>query len=189
MSQPFPEFFHKLFHLSNSEIIYPPSYNLVYPFNCNCKWSRYCFSSFQIFAQLLFQFPLLFIRWSDFPFRTILKKCEYKVLTSCRSDYFCLRSVYFQKQFSFQLTTYRFHYSVCCHFTLREYQQASRPRELPPKSLSEPYVNFSAHTVPIIQPMTVFQISSVQTDSYHVLLSLLTNVPLFFLSFDSYISF
>ena len=52
----------------DSEIIYPPSYNLVYSFNCNCKWSRYCFSSFQIFAQLLFQFLFLFIGRSDFPF-------------------------------------------------------------------------------------------------------------------------
>ena len=36
----------------------------------------------------------------------------------------------------------------------------SRPRELPPKPLSEPYVNLSAHTAPIIQPMAIFQTSN-----------------------------
>lgn len=70
-----------------------------------------------------------------------------------------------------------------------EYHAVSRPRELDPKSLSEPYVNFSAHTAPIIQPMAVSQISSAQTDSYHILLFLLTSIPPFFLSFDSYIFF
>ena len=45
-----------------------------------------------------------------------------------------------------------------------------------PSSLSEPYVNLSAHTAPIIQPLAVFQISSVQTGSCLALLSLQANV-------------
>ena len=57
--------------------------------------------------------------------------------------------------------------------------QVSRPREPPPKSLSELYVNLSVHTVPIIQPMAVSQISSVQTGSCHALLSLRASVPPF----------
>ena len=31
-------------------------------------------------------------------------------------------------------------------------QTSSRPRELPPQSLTEPYVNLSIHTAPIVQP-------------------------------------
>jgi len=30
--------------------------------------------------------------------------------------------------------------------------ESSRPRELPPQSLTEPYVNLSIHTAPIVQP-------------------------------------
>ena len=63
--------------------------------------------------------------------------------------------------------------------------QVSRPREPPPKSLSELYVNLSAHTAPIIQPMAVFQTSNVQTDSCPALLFPLTSIPLFSLSSDS----
>ena len=58
-------------------------------------------------------------------------------------------------------------------------KQVSRPEEPPLKSLSEPYVNLSAHTAPIIQPLAVSQISSVQTGSCHALLSLRASVPPF----------
>ena len=43
---------------------------------------------------------------------------------------------------------------------LEQTYKVSRPRELPPKPLSEPYVNLSAHTAPIIQPMAIFQTSN-----------------------------
>ena len=57
--------------------------------------------------------------------------------------------------------------------------EVSRPEEPPLKSLSEPYVNLSAHTAPTIQPLAVSQISSVQTGSCHALLSLRASVPPF----------
>ena len=41
--------------------------------------------------------------------------------------------------------------------------EVSSPRDPPPKALSEPDVNLSAHPAPIIQPPVIFQISSVQT--------------------------
>lgn len=56
---------------------------------------------------------------------------------------------------------FRYFLRVCSDY------KVSRPREPPPKSLSEPYVNLSAHTAPIIQPLAVFRISSVQTGSFH----------------------
>lgn len=60
---------------------------------------------------------------------------------------------------------------------MEQYLEVSRPEEPPLKSLSEPYVNLSAHTAPIIQPLAVSQISSVQTGSCHALLSPRASVP------------
>lgn len=58
--KPFPKLLYKLFHHSDSEVIYPSSYDLIHTFDCDRKKSCYRFSSFQIFIQLLFHF-LLFI--------------------------------------------------------------------------------------------------------------------------------
>ena len=67
-------------------------------------------------------------------------------------------------------------------------KKESRLRELPPKSLAEPDVNLSAHPAPVIQLLVIFQISSVQTILYLVLLLLQASVPLSFLLYVSYIS-
>ena len=48
--------------------------------------------------------------------------------------------------------------------------EVSSPKELPLEALSEPCVNLSAHTAPIMQPKAIFQISSVQTFCRPVLL-------------------
>lgn len=69
--------------------------------------------------------------------------------------------------------------SQCTRIISTEDFKVSRPEEPPLKSLSEPYVNLSAHTAPIIQPLAVSQISSVQTGSCHALLSLRASVPPF----------
>ena len=60
-------------------------------------------------------------------------------------------------------------------------EEVSRPRELPPEPLAEPYVNLSAHTAPIIQPKVILQISSVQTILCRVLRQFQASVPLFVL--------
>ena len=79
-------------------------------------------------------------------------------------------------------------YYLCVFFrTYNAYKKVSRPRELPPKSLSELYVNLSAHTAPIIQPLAVFQTSNVQTDFFLLSLFLLTSVQPSSLSSVSYI--
>ena len=81
-------------------------------------------------------------------------------------------------------------YYLCVFLrTYNAYKKVSRPRELPPKSLSELYVNLSAHTAPIIQPLAVFQTSSAQTDFFLLLRFLLTSVPPFSSSYVSYIFF
>src|SRR3990172_4010453 len=51
-------------------------------------------------------------------------------------------------------------WTVCSSFT--EDDKVSRPRELPPQALAELYVNVSAHTAPIIQPVTQDPASSEQ---------------------------
>lgn len=68
---------------------------------------------------------------------------------------------------------------LCFVLVLEQAYKVSRPEEPPLKSLSEPYVNLSAHTAPIIQPLAVSQISSVRTGSCHALLSLRASVPPF----------
>lgn len=95
--------------------------------------------------------------------------------------------IYFQKKFSFYEWNDIFQGSFCTLSAFAENHTVSRPRELPPKSLSEPYVNLSAHTAPIIQPMAIFQTSSVQTNFFLFSLFLPTSVLLFSLSFVSYI--
>jgi len=45
---------------------------------------------------------------------------------------------------------------------LQRTTKVSRPRELPPQALAELYVNVSAHTAPIIQPVTQDPASSEQ---------------------------
>jgi len=56
---------------------------------------------------------------------------------------------------------------------LPEYQsqsstESSRPRELPPQSLTQPDVNLSVHPAPIDQPIVV-PVASAQTDKASVL--------------------
>ena len=97
--------------------------------------------------------------------------------------------IYFQKKFSFYEWNDIFQGSFCTLSAFAEYHTVSRPRELPPKSLSELYVNLSAHTAPIIQPLAVFQTSNVQTGFFLLSLFLLTNVQLSSLSSVSYIFF
>ena len=54
------------------------------------------------------------------------------------------------------------HHTLTGTFRLYQYRKVSRPRELPPQALSELYVNVSAHTAPIIQPVTQDPASSEQ---------------------------
>ena len=93
-------------------------------------------------------------------------------------------------QFESVIKEYRniiFYYLCVFLRTYNAYKKVSRPRELPPKSLSELYVNLSAHTAPIIQPLAVFQTSNVQTDFFLLSLFLLTSVQPSSLSSVSYI--
>ena len=95
--------------------------------------------------------------------------------------FFCKFKSILGKTFFQSLSEY-----FCFVPVLKTTDKVSRPRELPPESLSELYVNLSAHTAPIIQPMAVSQISSVQTSFCHALLPLQANVLLFSLLHDSY---
>ena len=67
-------------------------------------------------------------------------------------------------------------YTICGGWNLRRFMQispgknqisgfseSSRPRELPPQSLTQPDVNLSVHPAPIDQPFVV-PVASVQTD-------------------------
>ena len=69
-----------------------------------------------------------------------------------------------------KLCEFRFYPLTILLVSIDGNEKVSRPKEPPLKSLSEPYVNLSAHTAPIIQPMVISLTSSVQTDSYHALL-------------------
>ena len=42
----------------------------------------------------------------------------------------------------------------CLTFALQAHRLVSRPRELHPKPLAEPYVRFSSHTAPIVRTVT-----------------------------------
>jgi len=53
-------------------------------------------------------------------------------------------------------------YLDCIVLKIRQDNRSSSPREPPPQALREPYMNVSAHTAPIIQPMHT-AISNVQT--------------------------
>ena len=63
--------------------------------------------------------------------------------------------VHLEGQLSLDERKYVVEGSFCTLPAFTENHAVSRPRELPPKSLSELYVNLSAHTAPIIQPMAV----------------------------------
>lgn len=143
---------------------------------------------FQGFPELL---PWLWMNFDEYP-TSVPSQCkaeEFKISGCKHAHCTALLSVHRQFQFPFQITDTAFQQPLGCPFAFRKQYEVSRPREPPPKSLSELYVNLSAHTAPIIQPMAVFQTSSVQTDSCHALLFLLTSIRLFFLSFGSYTFF
>jgi len=59
---------------------------------------------------------------------------------------------------------------------LTRLSESSRPRELPPQSLTDPDVSLSAHPAPIDQPQAVHQSSNGQTRQVDALLRAPTNV-------------
>ena len=70
--------------------------------------------------------------------------------------------------------------SLCIGSVFKTDDEVSQPRELPPRLLSEPSVNLSAHWAPIIQPTALHPASSEETDLAVISQSARVCVPLFF---------
>ena len=120
---------------------------------------------------------------------SFLVKAESQELHSCHIYSLGFVPVDLQIQFSFYVAGDTFFDSFSCFSCFDEYHKESRPKEPPLKPLAELYVNLSAHTAPIIQPMVLFQFSNVQRFFCLVWQFLLTTAPPFASNFSFYTFF
>lgn len=174
----------KSFHISKFEVVYPASHILLILF-LSLRITQAIISARKL-SNLIFHFCYRLWMYPKPTFSLVLIKAISKVFNFADMRNSRFLPIYFQKKGSFYEWDDIFQGSLRTLSAFAEDHTVSRPREPPPKSLSELYVNLSAHTAPIIQPMAVSQISSVQTSFCHALLPLQANVLLFSLLHDSY---
>lgn len=173
----------KSFHISKFEVVYPASHILLILF-LSLRITQAIISVRKL-SNLIFHFCYRLWMYPKPTFSLVLIKAISKVFNFADMRNSGFLPIYFQKKGSFYEWDDIFQGSLRTLSAFAEDHTVSRPREPPPKSLSELYVNLSAHTAPIIQPMAVFQTSSVQTDPCLALLFLLTSIRLFSLNFGS----